>query len=1046
MDRQNYFEVLGLKFDPPESSQRNIDNAIKAWKKRLEDSLAVESNPVKQDDLKSQLEWHDDMQKIMSVPKSRNEEARTLKNKRIEQLKQLIDIMLVDQTGTPVVTNAMIRNVEAKLKLSSKTIEDTYKDKGYEIQKPGRLSSMDKFFLQPVIAQRIDKNIASLQASRVSSAPWTSKAHNLYDYACFYSKGGDADSKIFRTKKTLDLCNIMEAGAAKYTSDLSDEGHLMADVFSAGATQVFNTEENRRKYDRSLEKKELNEFFLLLKAAPDDFKKDRFFADRCIETIQKKFLDYDLALALYNKEAGLGSDPYEPMEPVIHIVCGSCKAPLEFRSREDAEKAKCSVCGAPLYIECPKCHKKVPSSADRCPDTACNFPISEMQFFGEYLNAAELALKAMDLAEARKQCEKAKMAYPGHSGIAAMETRIETEEKRYKKPLNDLNALIAAGKICEAQNMISKLRASMPKLNLSSQTRVVEEKIELARRRMPASALSDSEKANRCEEILQIVKDYQPAIDMIQRFRPRPPLNVNASTSGTLPLTCTITWNATGDSGVFYRVVRKKNGVPGGLADGEVLADNISVLICQDTTLKSGILYGYAVFAGRRGVYSDPAVCQVSVFSDLDTRQMTAAADNGVCHFSWVLPANCIGVRILRRKNGLPAETPGGDTEVVASSASALFDDRNVRQNVTYGYRLQCIYPCGSGLQFSRGVTRMMMLEPRPEAVTDISSKVSGRRVTVQWTSPASEQKVIIKDIDEGKRNWIGQILASSQINAMTANRTTFADVSSKQKSAEFDIPANSSLSLAVICYSGSRGIISGIVNVSSIEQCKISRRETAVEGNQLKLVLNQPFPSSLQTIYYIVAVKAGMSAPWAKIEEAMNGNMHAVSADTYRREGMILVPNVAKEDLYISVIGQYSFGAGNIIYSEPDCLRINNEPKKSIKYKFIWKTEGILRPRPVAKGCRLIVTSDADEIPEITAVYHTDGSTPFDMTGTEVVVLHRIREQDEGFPGGRYEYSFPDSTWNTVPRGAQIRLFISQKDRAFFEIDPEDVTNCRVP
>ena len=138
----------------------------------------------------------------------------------------------------------------------------------------------------------------------------------------------------------------MESWAAQFASDMSTQGHLLADLFTAGTTQVFNTEANRKKYDQSLEREKMKEFFTLLKSAPEDFKKDRYFAESCIRTIQKSFPDYNLALALYNQEAGLIQDPYEPLEALIHLTCGSCKTPAEFRTREDAERGKCAVCGA----------------------------------------------------------------------------------------------------------------------------------------------------------------------------------------------------------------------------------------------------------------------------------------------------------------------------------------------------------------------------------------------------------------------------------------------------------------------------------------------------------------------------------------------------------------------------------------------------------------------------------------------------------------------------------------------------------------------------
>ena len=309
MDRQNYFEVLGLNFDPPEKNQRVIDKAIEAWKKRIEDSLDVESNMAKRGDLNSQLKWHDDMQKIMSVPKSRNEEARALKNKRIEQLEKIIDIMRAGRKGSFYVTRGTIYGIQKDMKLSLHTIEEIYERKGADIQPSYDISVLNDFFLPLSIEKRIEAIIAELRTKKISSAPWLSKVENLYDLACYYSEGDDGNPNIFRTKKTLDLYFIMEAGSAKYIFDLSDGGHLMADAFISGATQVFNTEENRNKYSHSLKKQELSELFSLLRYTPAVIKKDRNFAENCVNMIMNCFPEYEIAWALYNQEAGLMRDP-----------------------------------------------------------------------------------------------------------------------------------------------------------------------------------------------------------------------------------------------------------------------------------------------------------------------------------------------------------------------------------------------------------------------------------------------------------------------------------------------------------------------------------------------------------------------------------------------------------------------------------------------------------------------------------------------------------------------------------------------------------------
>lgn len=1043
MDRRNYFEILGLDFDPPEKNQRRIDKAIAEWKKRTEDMLANETIATRRAVLSDELSLHDDMIETLRENKTRNVEARALKEVRIQQLEKLIDIMLIGQSGTPEVTNAQIRNVHLKLKLSPKTIEDIYVKKGFVIQQVAKAVNLNEAFLAPVVAGNISSKISQLQAMVIPKYPWTSKVSDLYDLACYFGGGSESDTGSYHKKRTTELYSIMESWAAQFASDMSTQGHLLADLFTAGTTQVFNTEANRKKYDQSLEREKMKEFFALLKAAPDDFKKDRYFVDSCIRTIQKSFPDYNLSLALYNQEAGLMQDPYEPLEALIHLTCASCRTPAEFRTREDAERGKCAVCGAPLYIECPNCHKKVPATADRC---SCGFLISEMQFFDEYIKAAEFALKEMDLAEASKQYANAENAFPGHPKLAALSQRIKAERDKYDRPLNELKALIAARMFSKAQTLLGTLSASMPQLKLDSQKKVIDEKMAEVKRLMPVGSLSPIDKANRCVEILQIVEDYQPAIDVLISSRPRKPLNLNAGVMGTSSLTCTLSWNATGDKGVKYHVVRKKNGIPQRQSDGEVLATDIGDLSYKDTSLQPGISYGYAVFACRRNVFSDPSTCEIANFSELDTKHLRTSAENGVCRFSWVLPPNCIGVRILRSTNAIPSENPSSESTVVTAKASANFDDAGVSNNNTYGYRLQCVYPYENSFRYSQGVTVMLTPEQPPVALRNITSRIEGRLVTIRWNSPDNTQRsVLIREVSSNAANsLIGQAIPASDINSMIGSGRNYANTMSTSMQAQFEIPPNTSVALAVICVAGSKGIISDIVRVSSVEKCEIDKKQTRIEGNRLRIALSNK-PKNLEKIHYIVAKKTGATVPWATIEDAKQKSLTILSLKDYERDGMILVEPLPKADIYISVIGQYRMSDGSVVYSEPSKLRLSNKPKEKLTYRFTWATGGFFS-RVRARNCKLIVSSNAEETPEIYVVYKSDGHIPMKLQDPKAVVIHTIPESDSGFKNNEYVYQFPDNTWDRITSGTPLRLFIQDDDMTEFEIASSDIESCKVP
>ena len=74
MERRNYFEMLGLDFDPPEKNDRAIQKAIAAWKKRTEDMLGSEDDKVRRSVLSAELDLHDNIVETLKDNKTRNAE------------------------------------------------------------------------------------------------------------------------------------------------------------------------------------------------------------------------------------------------------------------------------------------------------------------------------------------------------------------------------------------------------------------------------------------------------------------------------------------------------------------------------------------------------------------------------------------------------------------------------------------------------------------------------------------------------------------------------------------------------------------------------------------------------------------------------------------------------------------------------------------------------------------------------------------------------------------------------------------------------------
>lgn len=1040
MERRNYFEILGLEFDPPVSNPHAIRKAIESWANNAQGLL---SNGDGNQRIKDELALRSDMEKVLSEAKSRNLEARALKERRVAQLEQLIEIMRTGETGTLEVTHPQIRNVSQKLKLSPDTVSDAYTKKGFVIQKRAKGINLRDVFIAKTTADKISDHLNKMHGMTFHQFDWTGRVTNLFDLACFYSGGGDSDLAGFRRKKTSELLSIMEAGAVKFAADMSPQGHVLQVLFTTGTSQIFNSEENRKKYSQTLEREKLSGFFGLLKTAPEEFKKDRYFAESCIRTIQKQFPDYNLALALYNTETGLTQDPYEPIEAFIRVVCGACHAPAEFRTHEEAERGSCAVCGAKLYVRCPKCGKSVPASADRCP---CGFQISEMQFFDDYVRAAQLALNELDLDEAEKQYENASAAYPGHPSLPGLLARIQQAGELHTQHLEELHRLMEQGMLTAAQAELARIRTAMPKLNLERQRKKIAEGLLLAQNRMPPAGASPVDRANRCMDILQSVKDFQPAIDMLRTIPPRPPVDLVASVRDDGHLTCTLSWKSAGDQGVRYQVVRKRGSLPQAPADGDILGRNLTASEFKDSTLQPGIRYGYAVFATRFGASSEPAAQEVAHFSELNPASIKAYAKNGVCSFSWALPENCLGVRILRRAGSLVTMPLTSDVKVVAERVQANFDDFSVINGLDYGYRLQCMYADQNGIKYSSGWSSGLLCPDFPPIpIRNVSSRVDGRTVTVRWSPPDLVQRtVVIREVLSTSLSGIqAQVLPASEINRLFGSSRIFASVPSATGQCQFDIPTNSVMTLAAITVAGSQGIVTEIFQVSSMVRCEMDRSKTRIEGDHLLICLNN-LPQHLDRIYYMVAKKTDNRVPWATLDDLKKDNMSEISAADYLRDSMILVTDPPKTDLYITVIGRYKMPDGSIAYSDPSKHRVNNNPKPQLHYQMVWGV-GLFGAK-TTKNTRLTLRTDAADLPRLRLICRTDGHIPMRDGDPANRVLRVIGESDWVYQNGEYTCSFDDNFWNGIFRGTELRLMLDPGDLLEYELVPDNLKTLKVP
>lgn len=1074
MAQRNIFEMLGLEFDPPDNLKK-IRAAYEKWKKKLTAELNTTVDPNRLSVIKSELDAENYIAQVIENPRLRLHEAESLKQTRIEQLRLYIDIQRGDNSGTLQVNQSQIKQIKEKLKLSQATIEATYKEQGFEIKSARTnqkiMDTLNNFFLSDSVMSELRQNFSEFnQVPDSKNYSWSANVHNLYELA-FYIDRQESSADFYKRRDTDELCEIFKNEAKKVSRPIPAWRSIKA-LLNLAQTQVFNSDDNRFKYDHSLKLEKLGDFFSKIKAAPEIFKRDKFFADNCIGRIRKtfpNFLDYEQSAAVYNKVAGLLKDPYESVDNSVEnlfcVTCANCGEFENFRTREEAERAVCKVCGESFYIECPKCGKKVPAVSDHC--TACNFSLSELRKYNYYLDYANSML---DLIE-----RGAKTIDDDVKTVMAEVMKIFARAKLVKPEALDLKKI---------EWRISKINAEFKKRSL----------IKWAESKMPSLSTAQDKAVSDCMEILRKIKDYKPARERLKLIKPKKPLKISATikeisapvqnqnsnsilskisvnaksmslAAPTFNLTATISWQPDNDLGIVYTVIKKIDGVPRNYHDGEIIVEGTEKLETIDNDIKPGILYGYGVFAIRLGSVSELVTCSAVHYSDIEENKLIAKTEGGYCKFNWRLPSdNCLGVRILRSDNE-------GNNVVVADCVHSPFVDKLVKNRKQYQYRLQCVYysaeehlaerekflsEIDSGkfnkvwktdrnYKYSHGLAVTLTPEFPPRLVKNLNFNVLDGKVNFYWQS-TGDFDIWFKEVTTEKNfsaAQVGKIFNLDKLDELLGSGVVLKRAESSKQSCNF-VMQGDLMKIAVISATKDFGLVNEICTAANIEPCEIDESKTQIDNGGLKLVLKS-LPKNLYLIHYKIRTEDSDEF-FADVEDAKARHLNRIYATKYAQDTFISQTHLPQKELYITVIGEYKLHDGSTIYSVPSKMILNNRPKSVISYRLEWGTSGLFNKKAQAKNCRLIIESDANETPKLFLVCRKDGRMNIELKDSSTQTLETVNEYKKGFPGGRLEISLPDEIWQDVSPGTVVKLLTSEEDEKLFELKVSKPDSLTVP
>jgi len=1006
------FALTGLPFDPPEKAPKKVKDAIEKKLKELGTSLGNESQQLKRDEFNAQISFLKAClgegyasQAVFDGNKLNanfTELANDRTKREISILKATVEFQ--KQSGIHVITNGTIRTQVRKTKLSKEKVEKIYSDSGFTISTVDPNKEYPKF---PTNADKIFDELKVLRGMKDQNPQGHDLAMcvDLYAFIAYLSStpGNPAESSAeYKAKATTDLKNLLDSFSRPLSQRNDPLGKLLASIASAGKSYVFNSEDNRTAYEKHLlyRSEQMERIFTVIRTVSDADKYEAKFAENCIKQISSIFGDYNVALAIYNKEAKITDDPYIPEKAIFHVKCFSCQNISEFTNVSEAQKAnKCTHCGKALYKICNKCKKLVLASLDKCPE--CGFVFASTTMFAKFFAAAEQALRHSDFEQARNNLFQAQSADPSEKiRTAELEAQITAEEKKYEKPVNDLRKLVADRNFQRASEVLADTIGKFPGLNVSAFDTQINSALSNARTSFDNSKrLSSSKQADACLEILQQCADFKPAIDFLRATLPIACQSFSIgldSTSGNANLS----WTRSAEQGVTYRVVRKQGkDIPANEMDGEVILDNTTDTSYRDKGIQPGRDYSYAAFAIRFGVFSSPVGRSIVLLADVTDAHCEQL--DATIRLTWNNPKNSTGVTIER--------TAEGKTTTLTKNANGSYEDKGVNYGIAYTYRLCANY---NGLSPSRGIELVVTPMVKIDSFTIRAEQTKGNTYKVYW------------DI---KRNGIDL--------RVLVDEKQYCELKSDARSCELTLPAEGFHAITVLAYSGGTWLrSSNSPQVNTYSPCSIDKSSSKFSEKpivgfaesayniELRLKISTPIPNNVVGFYYAVRTKtgAGESAPWVEKQEiGTAADIRKMTLNTYQSSGEIVCTETARAEssYYVSFFTIYNFGGTEVVSNASKC-RFD----RPLTADLFWKVS-----KGVFGGYKLSIEISAnrpfDRIPSLVLCACCDGQHLLSHSDPKGRRIQELPETKAKILGQTFKGAFDINT-NTALKGLRLFLF----------------------
>ncbi len=1020
MEKLNYFDVLKLSSD---AKDKDIQEALEKYHNNIKARQGGQN--ISAEEMKKALA-------LLETMKAWAQDKEAIKKHRDEFIEKQSNAILAYFKNLPNNYEAYKREIDSWVKKYRLTLKEIEKlmvaDPEHKIIKVKGITLPPNFLISNFSNYQKSLEDFGNNPQLVKIWPWANQVKDFYDFLGYASNQSKETIKHLDTPEIAALvAEYKEPMIAKAGGGSGATSLPLRTAFGQMQT-VFDVKkpELRKQYDNTLRYETLRHVFDVIKDTPEEMRKDDKFVGNILKQIKKVFDEDELALAIYNKEAGLTNDPYEPTKVVISMRCSSCGTITQFATRDMAKKGICQACGLAYYKNCPSCNQLIPTSSQICPE--CNLNIFELYKAVKYFEKAKAALLKNDYNEAFAYMTQAENADPKMielkkcSDFQSVKSKINALYEDFKKYLTNLTTYISSKQFVHAQEEAETVKAKNPNIDLSAQLKVINEALNKAKSLMPSMNELNENTVLRCYEILDIVSDYLPANELIRKVKLHPVTNLNVNLIKSDKFGVNISYSPSQSVRVTYYIVRNDSHEPKTHSDGEIILQDSDKLVFEDYKITSGKKYYYSIFCCREGVFSAPTSITFSAYVEIEKVESRVSGQK--CSLTFNLPINAVGARIYRKDNSIPQSENDLGITLISDDCHGVIDDNNVLFNHQYGYLIQTCYLENNQKVYTKGIGILVKVEKDPSDLNDVKIIKQNGIFKVSFT-PVDNSSINSVRLFTCNPQIVSQKLhklySIDEINALLKDQKLLCSSTCQEKNFSFSLTGNFSHDVCLVSSTDVKGIITFIGKISSIETLEIDLNKSEIKEGSKAYIRLKNIPSMLYAIHYLV-VDVNNAKNEITQEDINRHISFYTSVDTYKKDGLIVVTNrvISSGTFKVLMVGEFVINNKHV-FSETTTANISLKKNIEIKYKIDWKKMGLFKKKFTAK----LLIETKDQVPGLILMGRDEGAplSVSDVNATKILEI-KGKEDLNKISSNTYEIEIPES--ECYP-GRVYRLFAEQ-------------------